>query len=415
MEPTVIEKALNDLVADQVKFKAIAEDDIKANGVMRKETKEALDKIIASRDAMQTQLDALDAKIATRHHTENGAPVVKTIGQMFTEHENYKKTMEAGFRGRDRVKADFDSSAFPQFFQKTNITDAGVGGGTPGVLMPVFFGGPIVLAKQELRIRNIMPSTPLTTGNAYYFARQTTRTNAASPQVEAVTKAESTYAWDTFQDHVRTIAHFTNVSKQALSDIPWMRSMIDTELMYGLLLKEEAEILAGSGTGEHLNGLITQATAYLSGTYNVTGDTNIDVLRHAKLQARLAGLATFAPSAYVLHPTDMARIELIKVAQSGANTGLYIIGDPKTGPVVKMLWNLPVVESDSITAGTFLVGAFDTAAEVVDRMQATTDISYEHASNFTANLATILCEERVGLAVKRPTAFITGSLPNGLV
>src|SRR5450755_1127743 len=120
-----------------------------------------------------------------------------------------------------------------------------------------------------------------------------------------------TFSLNTVQGAISTIAHFTNVSRQALDDIPWMRTAIDDELMYGLLLKEEQEILAGSGTGHNLNGLITQATAYNTGL-TVAADTKLDILRHAKLQARLAGLATYAPSAFVLHPTDVATIELIK-------------------------------------------------------------------------------------------------------
>ena len=105
----------------------------------------------------------------------------------------------------------------------------------------------------------------------------------------------------------------------------------------------------------------------------------------------------------------MARIELIKDETGGANKGRYIVGDPAGGTLVKTLWDLPVVESDSIAAGTFLVGAFGTAAEIIDRMAATVEISWEHASNFTANLATSLCECRVGLAVRRPGAFIYGA------
>ena len=90
--------------------------------------------------------------------------------------------------------------------------------------------------------------------------------------------------------------------------------------------------------------------------------------------------------------------------------GRYIIGDPQGGSIeVKTIWDLPVVESFSITAGTFLVGAFDSAATLIDRQETTVEISFEHASNFTANLATILCQERVGLAVEVPAAFIHGS------
>jgi HK97 family phage major capsid protein len=261
------------------------------------------------------------------------------------------------------------------------------------------------MAQQELRVRDLMTVANQGTGFSFDWLRQKTRTNVASPQVEASAKSESTYDYETVSGTIRTIAHFLNVSKQALSDLPWLRTQLDSELMYGLKLKEESEILAGSGVGVHLSGIITQATAFdTSLLIAAAGWTRIDVLRMAKLQARLAGLATYAPSGIVLHPTDMARIESTK-----DTTGLYIVGDPTTGQMVKFVWGLPVVESDSITSGTFLVGAFNTGATLIDREQAGVEISFEHSSNFTSNLATILCEERIGLAVRVPTAFITGS------
>jgi HK97 family phage major capsid protein len=248
----------------------------------------------------------------------------------------------------------------------------------------------------------------MTSGNSFDFVKQSGRTNGASPQIEASPKAESTYTWTAASDTVKTIAHFTNISRQALDDITWIQGAINGELTYGLKLREEAEILSGDGTGQHLNGILHQASAYDTGL-NVGSDQRLDTLRHAKLQARLAGLGTFAPDGIVLHPTDMEKIELIKTEEGGANKGVYIIGDPRTGPAVKLVWGLPVVESDSISAGTFLIGSFGVAAELIDRMQAMIEISFEHNVNFTSNLATILCEERIGLAVRRPEAFITGS------
>jgi HK97 family phage major capsid protein len=168
--------------------------------------------------------------------------------------------------------------------------------------------------------------------------------------------------------------------------------------MYGLELKVETEILSGDALGQHMNGIIKQATAYNTGL-NVSGDTKLDKLRHAKLQARLAGLGTFAPDAFVLNPSDLEAIELLKTEEGGANKGVYLVGNPSGGAPIKMIWDLPVVESDSITAGTFLVGAFGTAAEIIDRMQATVEISFEHDQNFVKNLATVLCETRVGLVL----------------
>jgi HK97 family phage major capsid protein len=348
---------------------------------------------------LQAQLDAIDAQ--TQGGLKTPGNEQKSLADLILQHPAYLERKENGFQGRAPLHLSFDTGAFQH---KTNITDATVGFATSGVLMPVRLPGLTILPQQALRVRDLLNVIPQTVGSSFDFARQNTRSNATSPQVEASPTAESTYMWETGTDQIRTIAHYTNVSRQALSDIPWMRSAIDNELIYGLKLKEEAEILSGVGTGVHLNGIITQATPFAASTYNVGSWQRIDQLRKAKLQARLAGLGTYQPSAYVLHPSDMEAIELTKDSY-----GRYIVGDPQTGVEVKTIWNLPVVESDSMTPGTFLVGAFNTAVRLIDRQSVTVEISFEHASNFTSLLATILCEERVGLAVEVPTAFVYGS------
>lgn len=404
METT--DKQLTELVDEQKKFIARADEEFKTLGTSTTETKTALAAIGEKLGEVQKQADAIDLKLNEARFT-GGHVEEKSVGEIFIESEEIKAQKTNGFlslRGKDgRVRV-----AIPQLFsRKSNITTVGIGTGTTGVQMPFRLPGITGLPMQELRIRDLMTVRTMTTGNSFDYVKQNGRTNGASPQVEASAKAESTYTWTSASDTVKTIAHFVNVSRQALDDIPWLQGTVNGELTYGLKLKEETEILSGDGTGQHLNGLLHQATPYNTGL-NVSGDQQLDQLRHAKLQARLAGLSTFAPDGYVLNPTDMEKIELIKTEEGGANKGVYIIGDPRTGPVVKLLWGLPVVESDSITAGTFLVGSFGVGAELIDRMEAMIEISWEHASNFTSNLATILCEERIGMAVRRAESFIQG-------
>jgi HK97 family phage major capsid protein len=141
----------------------------------------------------------------------------------------------------------------------------------------------------------------------------------------------------------------------------------------------------------------------------VSGDTRLDKLRHAILQCENASLGAFPPDAIVLNPTDLHNIELIKDENGGSNKGLYVVGDPRNGTSVSMIWGLPTIASHSLGAGSFLVGAFGTAAELIDRQTATIEISLTHADLFLKNIATILCEERVGLAVRRPDAFVYGA------
>jgi HK97 family phage major capsid protein len=107
----------------------------------------------------------------------------------------------------------------------------------------------------------------------------------------------------------------------------------------------------------------------------------------------------------VLHPIDWRQILLTKDGQ-----GRYIVGDP-IGQGPQTLWNLPVVVTLAIGQGTFLCGAFARGAQVFDRLEAEVLVSTEDGTNFQNNLVTIRGEERLPMTVRRPTAFVTGSLP----
>ena len=117
-----------------------------------------------------------------------------------------------------------------------------------------------------------------------------------------------------------------------------------------------------------------------------------------------AALAEYPATGHVMHPTDWARIETTKDSQ-----GRYIIGNPQ-GTLAPTLWGLPVVATQAIGVDKFLTGAFSLGAQVFDRWQARVEIATENEDDFVRNLVTMLCEERLALAVYRPEAFIYGDL-----
>ncbi len=55
---------------------------------------------------------------------------------------------------------------------------------------------------------------------------------------------------------VRTIAHWEAAHRNVLADEPQLRSIVDNELLYGLRLTEDNQILSGAGTGEDLTGIL---------------------------------------------------------------------------------------------------------------------------------------------------------------
>jgi HK97 family phage major capsid protein len=67
-----------------------------------------------------------------------------------------------------------------------------------------------------------------------------------------------------------------------------------------------------------------------------------------------------------------------------------------------------VVETQAMAVDKYLVGAFMMGAQVFDRWAARIELATENEDDFIKNLVTILCEERLALAVYRPEAFIYG-------
>jgi HK97 family phage major capsid protein len=367
-------------------------------------------------DLMGKRIDQLEAELKRPEANLPEYLKQKSVGVQFIESDEFKNFKERGWhRGGTAMKFD---DKFNPFFsesnlweEKTTITSAAVGSSTPGILVPQRLPGIVPKALRRLTIRDLLPSGP-TTNNAVEYVKENVFTNAASPTVENNAKPESALTFTITSANVRLIAHWIPASRQILDDMNGLSTFINERLLYGLKLKEETELLNGDNLGDHLNGLITQATAY-AGTYLASGDTKIDTLRHYILEANVVDEVV---SGIVIHPKTWHDIELIKTEEGGANKGMYIIGEPgASGDVsgmiaVPTLWGLPVVATNSMTAGKALVGAFGTQAKIFDRMQAVIDISTEHASYFTSNLVAIRAEERLALAVFRSTAFVYGSV-----
>lgn len=257
---------------------------------------------------------------------------------------------------------------------------------------------------RPLTIRSLLDQGT-TDSNLIEWIRELVFTNNADVVSEGTLKPESNITYDLKQTPVVTIAHWIRASKQVLADFKQLQSLINGRLRWGLKIKEEDQILYGDGTSGNLLGLVPQATAYNTALNDADGsDTMIDVIRHAMLQVRLA---FYPASGAVLNPVDWHYLELTK-----DNENRYLIASP-TARTPPFLWGIPIVESDGMAKGNFLVGAFRLAATLFDREEAAILVSTEDQDNFVKNLVTVLCEERLALAVSRPQAFVHGAFPAG--
>ena len=366
--------------------------EIKNLGAVTQETKDKADAALTTMNTLSERLTQIEQKMV-RGHTDPNADL-KSLGDLVVENEGVKALMSSK-SGQARMSIELKD------ITSGNPT-VGAGRSPSTSLVVADRQGMVTPPMRQMVVRNLI--TPgSTSSNAIEYAVETDdpAVTGAAVVSEGQLKPQSNITFDLKSVPVRTIAHFMKASRQIMDDAPQLRSIIDGRLTYGLQFVEEAELLYGDGTGQHLFGIIPQATAYAA-AFTPSLPTNIDTLRLASLQATLA---LYPASGYVLHPTDWGKIELTKDTM-----GRYIVGDP-TGVLGKRLWNLPVVDTQAMQVGHFLTGAFQLGAQIFDRMSIEILLSTENDLDFVKNMITIRGEERLALAVFRPAAFIYGTIP----
>lgn len=373
------------------RFAEAAQVEIRNFGKLSEETKARADESLTKLGETNARLQEIEQKLARRGR--DGEPVeTKSLGQHVIDNERVK-ALNSGTRGSASLKVELK-----------DITSASSTTGATAVA-----GNSLVSADRQGGFQQLIPDRRLTvrdlitpgetSSSAIEYVVETGWTNSAAPVAEGALKPKSDVVFDLRNAPVRTLAHYFKASRQIMDDAPQLRSIIDGRLRYGLQYVEETQLLYGSGTGANIKGIIPSATAFAA-PFAMTTPSTIDQLRLALLQA---SLAEYPATGMVLHLTDLAKMEVLK-----DTTGNYLIGNPRA-TLVPTLWGLPIVATQAITAGTYLVGAFKLGAQIFDRMAIEVLISTENEDDFIKNMLTIRGEERLALAVYRPAAFVTGT------
>lgn len=197
---------------------------------------------------------------------------------------------------------------------------------------------------------------------------------------------------------VKTLAHWVPVTKQALDDIDMLRSYIEDRLIDGLKRTEERQILYGNGGSEELDGIANDA-GIRDYKWSDGGecDTKLDALRRAITLASYSGLR---PDVAVLSIDDWEDVELAK-----GQDGHYIYADVVSGTEQRR-WGLRVFTSTVVPAGQAIVGAFSKGATLWDREDISIAVTDSHSDFFVRNMYAIRAEERIGLSIENPEAFV---------
>ena len=362
-------------------------------------------------EAFKSQLTSLESK---SDNTEVKSAIAKLEG-MIEGMKETKKTESVSLKSIGQAIADAYSNSIEK------ITSVKENGGLINLDVKVagtmaittnYSGGTVGLSQLESGVTRIVRRRPFlrqlvnvagTISKYITYIEQKNPDGGAGMTAEGSLKTQADFDLVEVSKAVKKVTAFIKVSKEMIADIPFMRNEIDTELMELVELKLDAQILSGDGTGDNLEGILQNATAWSAGGFALTIPTpnEFDVLRVAI--AQIQGLE-FNANYIVLHPEDCAKMELSKTSQGEYTYAMSYIVDG-----VVRVKSIPVVENTGVTAGTFLVGDFS-KSNLRIREDLNVQVGYVN-DDFTKNLMTILCEARAVHYVKSNHygAFVKGS------
>jgi len=354
------------------------------------------DGIAEKQEGIAKQLDAIE--LATKRTNE-----VQRKGFVESLSESFEKQADliASIRDRKAKYASFDiPNGQDHVFQKSvgSVVLANVTGALPTSISPNF----VMPNARKQHIRGLMMNSPMTDAT-YSYPVLTDKEGTPAIQVEGVAKAKGDYNIEYKTVSPIVLAYTIDLSMQILQDVPRLQSYVTQRMVEQLLLLEDSEILSGAGGSNRLNGILTQATAYApTGSANTSSADRFSYLLNA---VSILAQGDYSPNGIVVNP--YAYFEMLQVKTTTKEYTSPYAGVTFTNDTLRLA-GIPIYQSTAMATNAFLVGDWS-QAEFLTRQGLTVDVSTENGTNFEKNLVTLRVEERIGLAVEKPGAFLTGS------
>jgi hypothetical protein len=230
------------------------------------------------------------------------------------------------------------------------------------------------------------------------FMVETTRTQAAAEVAEAGTYAEDAFVLARSASTVRKIGSQIPVTDEQLADVGSMRSFLDNRLRFGLQARLDQQILVGDGISPNLQGVFTTSGIL---TQAKAADSTANAVFKAMTAVRITGRAI--PDMIVMHGLDWQNVRLAQNAQ-----GDYQFGPP-TMVGADTMWGLPVVQSEALTQGNAVVGAFQTYSQLYYKKGIEVQLGFIN-TQFIQGQVTLRADVRAAFVIYRGPAFakVTG-------
>ena len=353
-------------------------------------------KFQSEKEAMEKGVEESQKVESKGIHTEaKEAP--KGLGDSLLESKAYNAFMNEGQKGiASELKFD------PIYEFKTTLTETGY--------PPAVTRSDLVVPSAQRDPQNVLDliDTITTDSYQYKYLEETTFTNNAAATAEGSALGESALAFTERTEDIKKIGGFLPVTEELLADVATVQGYIDSRLRTMVNLTLTDQIMAGSGSGANLTGILNKSGINTFDFSSFSGNLKrIGQIYEAITEIQKDSF--LQPDAIIMHPSDWYQVvtEVNAVTTSGSLNPLFVGAGQFGNGVVQSLWGLPVIADTTRPAGTAVVGVFGggQAIHLVARQGMEVAMSDSHDANFTKDIMVMKAKVRVGLPIYRATAF----------
>lgn len=327
--------------------------------------------------------------------------LIARAAKAVVEGEEYKNLVATGRLGNTQMKIGEETIAKSMMSRdefKALLTGAGAtSGGAFIVPQRVGFVG---MPVRELNVLDLI-TVGYTDSDTVEWVKQTARPTAAAEHAEATdllgtgAAPESSAAFEVVEQSVKDIGHWIPATRNALSDAGQLRTLIESQMEYGVVERVENQVIGGDGTGQNLTGIESA-----SDTLSYSRDTGNDESRLDALHKgiTLVRLQNIEPTDIGLNPEVWQAVRLEK-----NGNGDYVLGPPNTA-TPDTVWGKPIHTNAAYDSDVSIVGHYRRAFTLWIREDPSLYVSDSHGEFFTSRILALLCIGRFAFGVTEPKA-----------
>lgn len=331
-----------------------------------------------------------------RERSQEHLDAVKSLGDHFVKHAGPRLKEIRGLQGA--------SAAAPEYKAAGDTQTVGSVFQTP--VLTQFDRTFVQAPRQRLVIADLLGQGVLSGNAISYFVEgvveggfTTVAETGAKPQLHVTDPT-------TVTDALSKIAGWIKLSDEMLEDLDFVVSEINSRLLYELARTEENQLLNGNGTGTNIRGILNRSGVQVQGFEGSAADS---IFRGITACSTGSGLDA---DGVAINPLDYQDLRLSKDGNQQYMGGGFFQGQYGNGGIMEQppIWGLRTVVTPAIPVGMALVGAFAQAATVYRKGGVRVESTNSHSDDFTHNLVTVRVEERIALAVRKPSGFVKVTL-----